>query len=129
MARKVKKQTPRRLSRGMWEQDGRLLRGLAMWPAVWFATDCEPKAMLEGREFSKETIKLTKEYLKSIFPKEPFTLNKVAVYLRLVSKNQHIHSFDVDAKMQLDGKPSQFRRTKYHYEDVALLRTMAISLI
>lgn len=123
------KTKPQRLSKGVWEQDGRLLKGLALWPAVSYATTLEPAAMLEGREFSKQTIEETTEYLKNIWPNEPFTPTKVAVYLRLVSMNQHIHTLDMDTRMAQNGGRSQPIRTIAHYQDAAMLRTMAISLI
>lgn len=119
----------KRLKRGTWEQDGRLLKGFATWPAITYATSLEPTAILEGTEFSNQTIKATVKYLKSLFPKEPFTSNKVAVYMRLISKNQHIHTFEVDQRMAEAGDRAQPERTKAHYEDAAMLRSMAISLI
>lgn len=123
------KTKPQRLSKGVWEQDGRLLKGLALWPAVTYATTLEPAAMLEGREFSKHTVQETTNYLKNIWPNEPFTPTKVAVYLRLVSTNHHIHTLEVDNRMAESGGRAQPVRTIAHYQDAAMLRTMAISLV
>ena len=92
MNKKVNK--PKRLGRGSWEKEGSLFESKYWVSASLLARVVEPTALNEGRRFTNETIDKVVDVLKVWYPGEPFTREKVAVYVNASATNEAIINKD-----------------------------------
>jgi hypothetical protein len=92
MNKKVNK--PKRLGRGSWEKDGNLFESKYWVTASLLANLIEQSAVKDGRKFTNETIDKVVDVLKVWYPDEPFTREKVALYVNASATNEAIINKD-----------------------------------
>jgi len=90
----IKTNKPKRLGRGSWEKDGNLFESKYWVTASLLANLIEPSAVKQSRKFTNETIDKVVDVLKVWYPGEPFTREKVAVYVNASATNEAIINKD-----------------------------------
>jgi hypothetical protein len=90
----IKQTKPKRLGRGSWEKDGNLFESKYWVAASLLSNLIEPSAVKVGKKFTNETIDKVVDVLKIWYPDEPFTREKVAVYVNASATNEAIINKD-----------------------------------
>ena len=90
----IKTIKPKRLGRGSWEKEGNLFESKYWVTASLLADKIEPSAVKNGTKFTNETIDKVVEVLKVWYTGEPFTREKVAVYVNASATNEAIINKD-----------------------------------
>jgi hypothetical protein len=100
----IKQTKPKRLGRGSWEKDGNLFESKYWVTASLLANLIEPSAVKQNRRFTTETIDKVVDVLKVWYPVEPFTREKVALYVNAAATNEAI----------IDKDPTSVRTQNYY---------------
>ena len=90
----IKINKPKRLGRGSWEKNGSLYESEYYLKAALAATIVDPTAVRHGRPFNSEDIDKVVAALKVWYPGEPFTREKVALYVNASATNNAIINKD-----------------------------------